>query len=202
MRTLEIRLLPIDSLIPAEYNPRTVTAKAFRKLKLSLEKFGLVEPLVWNERTGHVVGGHQRLRALRELGFAEVPVSVVCLGDAEEKALNVMLNNLEVQGRYDPAKLLKVLHELAPLERVAAGFDDSTLRLLELMPEVDAFEPETGDGAIEVTLKASPATYEAMQGRLDGLIRDFDLISHVRYSPASASVPRCNATTASASSLP
>ena len=109
---LEIRTLPIASLTPAPYNPRRVltpTSAAYRKLKKSLAEFGLVEPLVWNELTGHVVGGHARLAILRELGAAEVPVSVVRLSGAREKALNVVLNNQEAQGRYDPDKLAEVL---------------------------------------------------------------------------------------------
>src|SRR5689334_15689334 len=94
--SLEIRVLPIGHLKPAPYNPRKPVrpgSPAYRKLRASLAEFGLVEPLVWNERTGHVVGGHARLAILKELGVAEVPVSVVRLDDARERALNVVLNN-------------------------------------------------------------------------------------------------------------
>ena len=49
------------------------------------------------------------LGVLRELGVAEVPVSVVRLSEAREKALNVVLNNQEAQGRYDPGKLADLL---------------------------------------------------------------------------------------------
>src|SRR5687767_7219362 len=108
----EVRVLPIGELHPAPYNPRKSlkpTDPAYKKLRASLEEFGLVEPLVWNELTGRVVGGHARLRILRELGYAEVPVSVVRLDEAREKALNVVLNNHEAQGRYDPAKLADLL---------------------------------------------------------------------------------------------
>src|SRR5437870_7347283 len=115
MSPLKIRVLPIDQLVPAPYNPRKALkpgSPAYRKLKASLVEFGLVEPLVWNELTGHVVGGHARLRILRELGVTEVPVSVVRLSDAREKALNMVLNNQEAQGRYDPAKLAGLLAEL------------------------------------------------------------------------------------------
>ena len=93
---LELRVLPIGDLKPPPYNPRRELgprAPAYRKLKASLAEFGLVEPLVWNEVTGHVVGGSARLRILRELGYTEVPVSVVRLSEAREKALNVVLNN-------------------------------------------------------------------------------------------------------------
>src|SRR5262245_24081473 len=113
--SLELRVLPICELKPAPYNPRKPVrpgSPAYRKLKASLAEFGLVEPLVWNELTGHVVGGHARLGLLRELGYTEVPVSVVRLDAAREKALNVVLNNQEAQGRYDPTRLAAVLEEL------------------------------------------------------------------------------------------
>ncbi len=179
MTQFEIRLLPIDSLVPAPYNPRRPpTAKARAKLKTSLAEFGLVEPLVWNQRTGHVVGGHARLDLLRELGHAVVPVSVVDLDDARERALNVVLNNLEAQGRYDPDKLLAVLEglgELAPL----TGFDDATLRNLRLEPLADA-EVERSTGRVEVTIVTDADGYERIAPRLDELVREFDLESHVK----------------------
>src|SRR5438067_12150060 len=108
----ELRRLPIDRLKPAPYNPRDDLrpgSPAYRKLAASLREFGLVEPLVWNELTGHVVGGHARLRILAELGATEVPVSVVRLSPEREKALNIVLNNREAQGRFDPAKLADLL---------------------------------------------------------------------------------------------
>src|SRR5207237_3899263 len=97
---MELRTLPTASLTPAPYNPRQRLRPrdpAYRKLEASLREFGLVEPLVWNERTGHVVGGHARLEILRGLGVREVHVSVVRLSPAREKALNVVLNNREAQ---------------------------------------------------------------------------------------------------------
>src|SRR5262245_60655516 len=118
MPAFELRILPLSELKPAPYNPRRVlapTSPAYRKLKASLAEFGLVEPLIWNELTGYVVGGHARLRILTELGYTEVPVSVVRLSNAREKALNVVLNNQEAQSRYDPAKLETLLSELSEL---------------------------------------------------------------------------------------
>ena len=109
---VELRTLPLAALTPAPYNPRRAlkpTDRRYQKLAASLRTFGLVEPLVWNETTGHVVGGHARLAVLRELGFTEVPVSVVRLDDRRERALNIVLNNQEAQGRYDPTKLAAVV---------------------------------------------------------------------------------------------
>src|SRR6478672_1880271 len=91
-KAFQVRILPIEKLIPAPYNPRRTlkpTDKAYRKLEASIREFGLVEPLIWNERTGHVVGGHARLAILKAIGLTEVPVSIVRLSDVREKALNV-----------------------------------------------------------------------------------------------------------------
>jgi ParB-like chromosome segregation protein Spo0J len=180
----EVRVLPIDRLVPAPYNPRRVlrpTDAAYRKLERSIREFGLVEPLVWNERTGHVVGGHARLAILRTMGVAEVPVSVVYLSDAREKALNVVLNNQEAQSRYDPARLAEVLDDLGELpELELTGFDPSALPplVLEPLPDVVANE-EVGD-RVMVTLEMPAATFERAGRALDELVSRFDLTSHVR----------------------
>src|SRR5947209_1316897 len=179
--SLEVRVLPIDQLRPAPYNPRKAlkaTDPAYRKLRASLEEFGLVEPLVWNELTGRVVGGHARLRILRELGYAEVPVSVVRLDEAREKALNVVLNNHEAQGRYDPARLADLLTELEDLPEFGlTGFDRSTLANLRLEP-VPELPPGPAADRVEVTLVTDPATWARLEGKLDELVREFDLEAH------------------------
>lgn len=181
MKPLELRIVSVRDLIAAEDNPRTISAKARCKLKASLERFGLVEPLVWNERSGRVVGGHQRLAILRELGVAEVPVSVVNLDGKQEAALNIVLNNLEAQGRYDTARLAGVLAGLDPVEELpATGFDVSILKTLEFVPELQSHNEETCD-SVEITLSTDRATYASLAPKLDALIRDYDLVSHVRF---------------------
>lgn len=64
---MEIRRVPVSKLNPAAYNPRKDLQpedSEYQKLSQSLDRFGCVEPVVWNERTGNVVGGHQRLKIL------------------------------------------------------------------------------------------------------------------------------------------
>ena len=61
---MNIQKVSADRLTPAAYTPRRDLKpgdKDYEKLKRSIEEFGFVEPVVWNERTGCVVGGHQRL---------------------------------------------------------------------------------------------------------------------------------------------
>jgi ParB-like chromosome segregation protein Spo0J len=181
---MEVRTLPIDRLVPAGYNPRLPlkpTDKAYRKLKRSLEEFGLVEPLVWNELTGRVVGGHLRLSILTELGRTEVPVSVVRLSEAAEKALNVVLNNQEAQGRYDVGKLSEVLEDLHGLSEFAAtGFDPSMLSVLRFEPADVPLADLRDPTRVEVTLVMDAATFERARSRVDELVGEFDLESHVR----------------------
>jgi ParB-like chromosome segregation protein Spo0J len=62
---------------------------------------------VWNERTGNLIGGHQRLKVLKERGDGEVEVSVVDLDKTKEKALNLALN--KISGDWDYPKLKDVL---------------------------------------------------------------------------------------------
>ncbi|MCI0703355.1 MAG: ParB N-terminal domain-containing protein [Planctomycetia bacterium] len=185
MTTFELRILPLSELKPAPYNPRRVlsaSSAAYRKLKASLTEFGLVEPLVWNETTGFVVGGHARLRILKELGVEEVPVSVVRLTEAREKALNVVLNNQEAQSRYDPGKLTDLLTELADLpELELTGFDGRTLSALQLKPTDLTPVPEREHpDRVEITLVTNEETYAKLVPSLDKLIAEYDLVSHVR----------------------
>jgi len=98
----EIRTMKLDDLTPAEYNPRKITKKAFRGLGRSIKDFGFMVPIVWNERSGNIVGGHQRFRHLKELGETETEVVVVDLDDKEEVALNIALNNPKIRGQFTP----------------------------------------------------------------------------------------------------
>jgi hypothetical protein len=180
---LELRRLPVAALTPAPYNPRRLEpgTPAYDKLRRSLQEFGLVEPLVWNETTGHVVGGHARLAILRELGVQEVPVSVVRLSLEREKALNVVLNNREAQGLFDPGRLAELLTELEDLpELELTGFDAGDLASLRLEPVEPEPEEESDPDRVEITLVTDAATYERLAQQLDALVAAFDLVTHVR----------------------
>ena len=116
---MEIVKMKLSELNPAEYNPRKALRPgdpAYEKLKASILSFGNVEPIVWNRSTGNVIGGHQRLRILLDLGVEESEVSVVELSEVDEKRLNIALN--KITGEWDDEKLTSLLAELT-----AAGAD-------------------------------------------------------------------------------
>lgn len=100
MKQHEIVNMPVAQLEPAEYNPRDISEMALAGLTQSMERFGVVEPIVWNRATGRVVGGHQRLKVLRAAGVEAVDAVVVDLDDTEERALNIALNNPHITGDF------------------------------------------------------------------------------------------------------
>ena len=90
---LNIRTMKLADLKPAKYNPRKIDDAAMAGLEQSMTRFGVVEPIIFNARSGVVVGGHQRLKVLRSQKITETDVVVVELDEIEEKALNVALNS-------------------------------------------------------------------------------------------------------------
>ena len=82
----------LSDLKPAPYNPRQSTKKQETKLQESLNKFGVVEPIIFNKQTGYIVGGHFRVRELKKLGYKEVECVIVDLSEEDEKELNIRLN--------------------------------------------------------------------------------------------------------------
>ena len=97
MSAMEWKTLPVDALRPAAYNPRkTLKAgdKEYEKIKNSILEFGYVEPIIVNYDMT-VIGGHQRLTVLKDLGYTEVQCVVVHIEDEHKvKALNIALNKI------------------------------------------------------------------------------------------------------------
>ena len=126
-------------LLPADYNPRKDLKPGdpeYEKLKRSIEQFGYVEPVIWNKTTGRVVGGHQRLKVLLDMGMTEVDCVVVELDAEKEKALNIALN--KISGEWDKDKLALLIADLQ-----GADFDVS----------LTGFEPEEIDALFKDGVK-------------------------------------------------
>lgn len=112
-------------LAGAPYNPRIIGERERRKLRAGMAKHGLVQPIVWNKRTGHVVAGHQRLAALDGItGRANYVLDVAAINVdlAAEKEINVLLNNPEAQGAWDLEKLGGILNDPG-FDIAGAGFE-------------------------------------------------------------------------------
>lgn len=98
--SMEVRTMALSDLDPAPYNPRKISKRAFRGLGSSIDTLGMLEPIIWNERSGQIVGGHQRYRALLDMGETETDVVVVDLDGHDEVALNIALNSKTVRGNF------------------------------------------------------------------------------------------------------
>lgn len=141
-----IRKIPVSQINPAPYNPRRDLQPGdpeYEKLKRSLAEFGCVEPLVWNERTFNLVGGHQRFKVLMnetDPSPTELEVSVVDLDDEKEKLLNLALN--KITGEFDDAALAALLADLTAsgADVELSGFDEQEVDKL-----LADFEPEEDD---------------------------------------------------------
>jgi len=135
----------MDELIPADYNPRVMDEDSAKGLSESLARFGMVEPVVWNKRTGNVVGGHQRLEVLRKNGTEEVDVVEVDLSKSEEVALNITLNNSEIEGEWEANGLADVLSGVGEDLRDALNFD-----VLESLAETNTKGFRGGNEEIDI----------------------------------------------------
>ena len=133
---MKIEQREISTLTPADYNPRKDLKPGdaeYEKLKASIEQFGYVEPAIFNERTGRIVGGHQRLKVMADLGIETADVVIVDLDENTEKALNVALN--KISGEWDEPKLALLIADLqaADFDVDLTGFDTAGIEALMLL---------------------------------------------------------------------
>lgn len=146
-------------LIPADYNPRKDLKPGdaeYEKLKRSIEQFGYVEPVIWNKTTGFVVGGHQRLKVLLDMGITEVECVVVEMDAEKEKALNIALN--KISGEWDKDKLALLISDLqgADFDVSLTGFEPAEID--SLFKDAQQSKVKDDDFDVEAELKEPPFT--------------------------------------------
>lgn len=185
---MKIEKKHIDDLKPAEYNPRIelqTDDEEYQSLKRSIEEFGLVDPIIYNEQTGNVVGGHQRLKVAKDLGYTEFDVSVVSMSEEKEKALNIALN--KISGNWDDEKLKELLSELDSNELMLTGFNEDEIDSLMNDIDIDEFFEEQEESnnknedtnsdydlAIELLIKAHDRLIQ-----YEGTYKDTDLYEDI-----------------------
>lgn len=117
-------------------NVIAIDEDARERLRDMVAAWGLVEHIVWNEVTGHVISGHQRLGIVDEIQGSRdysLEVAVVHLDEKTELAQAVFMNNPNTMGTYDIEKLQPLL---ADVDLKTAGF---TVEELAVM--VPGFQP-------------------------------------------------------------
>lgn len=119
----------INDLKPAAYNPREELRPGdpeYENIKNSIQEFGYADAIVVNKDLT-VIGGHQRLNVLKDLGYSDIEVAQVDLTKKQEKALNIALN--KITGRWDDKKLSDLFKDLNAdsFKLNLTGFNDEEL---------------------------------------------------------------------------
>jgi DNA modification methylase len=154
-----IQKIRVSEINPAKYNPRKDLKPGdpeYEKLKRSMTEFGYVEPIIWNEETGNIVGGHQRYKILLEAGHTEVECVVVKLSADKEKALNLALN--KVTGDWEIEALADLLHELneQDFDLSLTGFDAAEIE--DLFSQVHDKDVTDDDFDLDKALEEEPVS--------------------------------------------
>ena len=158
----------LSELKPAPYNARQSSKDQEKQLKASLEKFGVVEPIIFNKQTGYVVGGHFRLRELIKLGYQEIDCVIVDLNDDDEKELNIRLN--ANTGSWD-------------WDRLANEWDEVQLNDWGL--EIPNYEPEQEKQDLEndffkISIEANKDIFDELNEKLKNICDEFKINMKVK----------------------
>ena len=190
LRDASIERVVLAKITPAGYNPRVDLKpdhETYKSLKRSIEEFGFVEPIVWNRRTGNLVGGHQRLKVLLEMGAKEAQAVVVDLDAGKEKALNIALNKIE--GQWDFGKLTTVLlefrdDELQPLTGFSSEKIEELLKMNDRGTEQDRntidekLKVYESNEILQIVLYFDAENYFKTRGRLDAIMKKSGAKNH------------------------
>ena len=146
---MNLQRMAVGRLMPAKYNPRKDLKPgdpAYEKIKRSLKEYGYVDPVIWNEATGNIVGGHQRYKVLVAEGATEIDCVVVHINNPQdEKALNIALN--KAVGEWEPMALADLLSDLqiSGYDLNATGFDAAEIDdLFSKVHDKDVKDDECG----------------------------------------------------------
>lgn len=193
MKKLQIQEMNINDITPADYNPRidlNENDDEYKKIKNSIQEFGYVDPIIWNKRTGNIVGGHQRYTVLKDLGHEKVDVSVVDMSEQDEMALNIALN--KVEGDWDKDKLKEVIADLEQDKLMFTGFDDDEIDSLMNDVDIEEFfeseetpaknneEQQSGGDKLDTAIELLQLVHDKLNDTNDGY-KKTDLYQSVEY---------------------
>lgn len=149
----------------AEYNPRYMEDYAKKALRSKMRKYGRLTPVVVNKRTGNLVSGHQRIeqedKINKTLDYV-VTCSVIDVPLEEEVKINVMLNNPDLQGKYDPDMFIELVKQYPNIDwQKDVGFTQISIDYLAA--EATNYEDYTGVFAQSEPQKATVEQLEQMR---------------------------------------
>ena len=157
---MDLRKIKIADLVPASYNPRKALKpgdKEYEKIKRSIEEFGYCEPVIVNSDMT-IIGGHQRVTVLKDLGYSEIDCIVIDIDKTKERALNIALN--KITGEWNKELLADLIAELqdSDFDVTFTGFDPPEIE--QLMNSVHDKEIVEDEFDVEAQLQQPTVTRE------------------------------------------
>ena len=157
---MDLRKIKIADLVPASYNPRKALKpgdKEYEKIKRSIEEFGYCEPVIVNSDMT-IIGGHQRVTVLKDLGYSEIDCIVIDIDKTKERALNIALN--KITGEWNKELLADLIADLqdSDFDVTFTGFDPPEIE--QLMNSVHDKEIVEDEFDIEAQLQQPTVTRE------------------------------------------
>lgn len=146
----EVNPITVADLRPSGYNPRVITAREQELLQKSLKEYGDIGLIIFNVRTGRLIGGHQRSKLLDPQwpivkephtddngtvakGYIDTPFGhlmyrEVDWSEQKEKSANVAANKMG--GSFDEDLLAQLLQDLnnQGYDLELTGFDGDELK--------------------------------------------------------------------------
>lgn len=179
-----LKKIKLSELHEAAYNPRTIDDESLASLKKSMDEFGYIQPIIWNEKTGNVVSGHQRLKIIKSEKPTpkEVEVIVVNMDEVKEKAAVLTFN--KVGGEWDQNKLSDLLGQIQGLDDDflgLTGFSNNEITNL-LSTSVRAELPNLHyDGEVGTQVGTRPAMTFYFENQ-----KDYDKVWAIMKKPSGA----------------
>ena len=161
----------IDDLIFAEYNPRQLTKDQYQNLKDSLQRFGVVDPILINKnkkRKNIIIGGHQRTKVAKDIGLKKLPCIELDLSLEKEKELNIRLNKNVGEWDYDILANLFDIDEL-----VEFGFKEEELEIMN-EPEYEDLIDGDKEKPYEIKIKVKDIDeFDLLTEDLDNYLKKY-----------------------------
>ena len=147
----EYRVVDLADIIPAPYNPRvalTPDDPEYQQIKDSIVAHGMIEPIIYNKRTGHAVGGNQRLRILKDMGVQQTVCAIVDMPLDLEKEACLAVN--KIGNLWDQPKVREVMLQLQQdgYDLARTGFSEEEIQKItqDMNASVASFFDEEDEG--------------------------------------------------------
>jgi DNA modification methylase len=138
IKSKEIKLVDIDSLVPNPDNNNRHSIEQLERLSKIIKHNGFRNPLIVSNRSGFMIAGHGRLEAAKKLGFKEVPVVFQDFkNEAEEYQYMTADNEIARWAELDKHAVYTKLEALPEIDIDLLGIEDFEIEVEKVEPQAD-----------------------------------------------------------------